>query len=104
MRPLTAHASIRIQAPWQMTPMGTPRRTIAVTNCTAGVSMRRWSALRTPPGRTSPSYSSASASDTTRSTASVPPFSAWSQSRMVPSLRRQKLHRGAGLLEGLAAG
>ena len=48
--------AIARHAPWQMTPTGTPRRTIWVTKSTDGLSMRRWSALRTPPGRTRPSY------------------------------------------------
>src|SRR4029453_4237543 len=77
VRPLTTPASTRVQAPWQIEATGLPASKNERTNWTASLSLRRKSGLATPPGSTSPSYSSALASATALSTGKVSPLSRW---------------------------
>jgi hypothetical protein len=70
VRPRTTPASISVHGPWQIAATGRPDCTQSRKNDTDASSRRSWSGLATPPGSTTPSYSSRLNSDVVRSTGS----------------------------------
>jgi hypothetical protein len=83
--PLTMPASTSTHGPWQIDAIGFLALANPAVNETALGSARRKSPLATPPGMSSPSYSSTLTSSSVLSTFSLSPWSRWSKPWISPA-------------------